>query len=150
MSMPPYDARTYGLVPPKRRKRWPWVVLALVLVVGSCLGGGALLLGGTAAVVNEGVKAVESEAAARTDDVKMTKCARDQFGLVTVSYTVVNSGTEARSYLPQFDIVAADKTVIGQAADITQDIAPGATLKGKATGSVSEDSGKITCRLASA
>lgn len=134
--------------PRPRRRVWPWI-LAAFAVVALCGGAGLLMLGGTAAVIDEGVKAVEQEAVDRATDVKMTKCSRDKFGMVTVSYSVVNSAAAARSYMPQFDILSGT-VVVGQAADITQEIAPGATLKGRALGTIAEATGKISCRLASA
>lgn len=145
MSMPPY-APAPG---PRRRKVWPWIVLALV--VGGCLGGGALLLGGTAAVVNEGVKAVESAEATRKGDVKINGCKLDDaLDLVTVTYTIVSTSTGRETYLPQFEVVAPNGDVIGNVGDITGEVPPGGTYKGKAVGSINEDAAKFTCRLASA
>lgn len=136
---------------PRKRRVWPWILVGVLAVLG-CLAGGLVLgLAGTGAAINEGVKAVEAEAVDRQADVKIGKCDRETLlDVVEVSYTVTNSGDTPRTYVPTFDIVTADGTVVGQASDITSELAPGAVYKGKAVGAPSEAGGKITCRLTSA
>lgn len=137
-----FDYPRRGTAYPKRRKIWPWIVGAALALALCGLGSVVLLGAGTKAAVDE----IEQQQTQRTADVKITECGKSVQRLVEVSYTVTNSGTEARQYFPSFDLVDKNDIVIGSALDMTTELKPGETFKGKALGTVSSN-GKVTCRL---
>jgi hypothetical protein len=123
------------------------IVIGLVLLVCSGLGIAAIAgVGGAASVV-------EQESTDRSDDLTITKCDTSELGLVEISYTIVNSSsTVARTYLPQFTMVTNDGTIVGSAADVTAEIPPGGTFKGKAVGTIDDSAKrlKFTCKSSGA
>jgi hypothetical protein len=126
--------------PPKKSRTWLWVLLALVGVALICGLGSCLALGA-------GVNSVVKEDAARTKDVKITKCERNSLDMAVVSYTITNSGKTTHDYFPQFELVDnATKARIGTASEIEVDVKPGVTAKGNAVGSLSAK-GAFSCRL---
>jgi hypothetical protein len=136
----------YSSVHPKKRKRWPWVLGALLAVVACAFGGVAVLGVGGAAVVNQ----VETEEANRTADVKITSCAKTIIDTVEVKYTIVNSGTTPRTYILDVEVKDDKGTRIGTANGLENEVKPGVTAKGTAVGTIEGGSGKFTCSLVSA
>lgn len=131
-----------GRTKPKRRV-WPWVLAVVLGVIAFCGVASVLALGG-------GVKAVQHEQASRTADVKMTGCRKTVIGTVEISYTLTNSDTVGRTYLPEFQVKDTGGTIVGQATDITPEVGAGQSYKGKAVGSLDDEAGKFTCVLVSA
>lgn len=129
---------------PLRRKRraWPWI-LATVLAV---CGIGSVV---TFAAIGGGVKAVQQETQSRTADITISGCSKTVIGTVEVAYTLTNSATVSRVYLPEFRLETADGTIVGQAADITPEVPAGKSYKGKAVGTIDDGAGKFTCKLVS-
>lgn len=129
---------------PRRNRWWIWVVAASCAAL---CGFGALALAGAGgkAVVDE----VGRQSADRQADVKITGCSADQFGLVEVKYTVHNSGTDAQSYLPAFNIESKTGVVYGQTMDVVTDLAPGKDYQGSAISSVNNRK-DVVCKLTGA
>jgi hypothetical protein len=133
--------------PKKARRWWIWVLVAGALMVMCAVGGVALIGAGGKAVVST----VDREAADRQADIKITGCEVDSFGLATVTYTVHNSSSESRSYLPEFNVESKTGTVYGQAADVVNDLKPGKDYRGKAIGSTTLGGGKgVVCTVTGA
>lgn len=138
---------------PKRRGRWRawnpivWVLIGVAALVFCGVGALALAGAGGKAVVDS----VNEQATARAADIKITKCTGpDEFGMVTVKYTIHNGSDEAQSYLPQFDLGDGKGTVYGQAADIVNNLGAGKDYKGSAANVVQAPKGaKILCSVAS-
>jgi hypothetical protein len=154
-SAPPQHGYTLGdpgnyppTPPPPARKSHTLRTVLIVLAVLAALCGGAGVLfvgavGGTAKVVTD-------EQASRAGDITVDSCRAELGTIVYVQYTIVNSGTTSQTYIPQFDLIGTDGTVLGQASDITSDLAPGKTYKGKAMGTLSDRVPAFTCKLVSA
>jgi hypothetical protein len=138
---------------PKRRGGWRawnpivWVLIGVAALVLCGVGALALAGAGGKAVVDS----VNEQATARAAEIKITSCAGpDEFGMVTVKYTIHNSSDEAQSYLPQFDLGDGKGTVYGQAGDIVNNLAPGKDYKGSAANVVQAPKGaKIVCAVSS-
>lgn len=154
---PPWDSQVHqdlavqhGWPTPGQPKRriWPWVLVALALVLACGVGGIALLGAGGKAVVNT----VNDQATARASEVKITSCTGpDEFGMVTVKYTIHNGSDEVQSYLPQFDLGDGKGTVYGQAADVVNNLAAGKDYRGSAANVVQAPKGaKIVCSVTGA
>jgi hypothetical protein len=138
---------SYTTTHPQRRKKWPWVVAISVAAVFALCGIGAAVLGvGGKAVVD----AVETEAADRKADVKLTACSGTSVGTVDVKYTIVNSGTVERTYLLDVEVTDASGTRVGSANAIETDVKPGKTVKGTAVGVLEGKPSKFTCTLVEA
>lgn len=146
-----YDPNAYYRSPhqpvpqPKPKRRvWPWVLGGTFLALFLCVGGLTAALGG-------GAKAVQHEQASRTADVHIVSCGKTVIDTVEVSYTLTNSDSVSRTYLPQFQIKDRAGTIVGEANDVTPEIGAGQSFKGKAVGTVDDSAGtKFTCLLASA
>jgi hypothetical protein len=148
--VPPWGSlhQDIGHEPRKRRRVWPWVLGAVLLVVACAVGALGLIGAGGKAVVDT----VNEQATARASEVKITSCTGpDEFGMVTVKYTIRNDSAEAQSYLPQFDLGDGKGTVYGQAGDIVNGLAPGKEYKGSAANVVQAPKGaKIVCSVTGA
>jgi hypothetical protein len=134
----PYDAQK------RKRKVWPWVVGALVLL--ALCGFGALALVGAAG--NSVVKQVHATEAAKTADIRLKACNLGEFGMVTVKYTITNNTGATQDYVPTFNIEDKSGNVHGQTADIVTALAPGKTYTGSAVATVDGVSnGNIICKV---
>lgn len=124
-----------------------WLLGAVVLAVLCGVGALVALGAGGKAVVDT----VNEQATARAAEVRITSCTGpDEFGMVTVKYTIHNGTDEAQSYLPQFDLGDGKGTVYGQAGDIVNNLAPGKDYKGSAANQVQAPKGaKIVCSVSS-
>jgi hypothetical protein len=140
----PWAGQVY---PAKRRTRW-WVwALVAIASLGLCGFGALALIGaGGNAVVDE----VTRISISRQADVTITACTTDQFGFVTVKYTVHNSSTAAQSYLPGFNIESKAGTVYGQTMDVVNNLAPGKDYQGSAVGSIGTGHKDVVCKLTGA
>lgn len=129
---------------PLRRKRrvWPWILLVVLLVCG---GGSVLAI----TAIGGGAKVIQQETASRAADITVTGCTKTIISTVEVSYTLTNSATVSRTYLPEFRLQTADGTIVGQAADVTPEVPAGSTYKGKAVGTIDDAAKKFTCKLVS-
>jgi hypothetical protein len=147
--VPPWGSlsQDIGHRAPRKRRVWPWVLGAVVLVMLCGVGALVALGAGGKAVVDT----VNEQATARAAEIKITSCTGpDQFGMVTVKYTIHNGSDEAQSYLPQFDLGDGKGTVYGQAADIVNNLGAGKDYKGSAANVVQAPKGaKIVCSVAS-
>lgn len=125
-----------------------WVLIGVAALVLCGVGGIALLGAGGKAVVNT----VNNQATARASEVKITSCTGpDEFGMVTVKYTIHNGSDEVQSYLPQFDLGDGKGTVYGQAADVVNNLAAGKDYRGSAANVVQAPKGaKIVCSVTGA
>jgi hypothetical protein len=126
---------------PKRRRTWPWIVAAAAFVF--CVVGAIAAIagiGGTAAVI-------EKESESRAADINIGTCTKTIINTVEVNYTLTNSSSAGRSYMPEFRIVAWDKAILGSAHDFTPEVPAGSTYKGKAVGTIAEGAEKFTCEL---
>lgn len=146
--VPPWGSlhQDIGHRAPRKRRVWLWVLVAVVLAL-ACGVGALVLIGASGKAV---VDTVNDQATARAAEIKITSCTGpDQFGMVTVKYTIHNGSDEAQSYLPQFDLGDGKGTVYGQAADIVNNLAPGKDYKGSAANVVQAPKGaKIVCSVA--
>jgi hypothetical protein len=140
-------AQDVGHAAPRKRRIWPWVLAAVVLVLGCGVGALVLVGAGGKAVVDT----VNEQATARAADIKITSCTGpDEFGMVTVKYTIHNGSGDPQSYLPQFDLGDGKGTVYGQAADIVNNLGAGKDYRGSAANVVQAPKGaKIVCSVAS-
>jgi hypothetical protein len=147
---PPWGSlsQDIGHVAPRKRRVWPWVLVAVVLVLGCGVGGLVLVGAGGKAVVDT----VNDQATARAAEIKITSCTGpDEFGMVTVKYTIHNGSDQVQSYLPQFDLGDGKGMVYGQAADIVNNLAAGKDYKGSAANVVQAPKGaKIVCSVTGA
>jgi len=151
--VPPWGSLSHdiGHAAPRKRRIWPWVLAAVVLVLACGVGGLALVGAGGKAVVDSVDQQVSQQATDRKADIKLTSCSLGEFGLVTVRFTVHNSSAQAQSYLPQFDIEDGKGTVYGQATGVVNELAPGKDYKGSAVGQAEVPARtKITCALTGA
>jgi hypothetical protein len=139
-----YDRQQFGGPSKPKRRVWPWILGGALVFLVLCVGGAIAALGG-------GVKAVQHEQASRTADVHISSCAKTVIGTVEVSYSLTNSDTIGRTYVPEFQVKATDGTIVGQATDVTPEVGAGQSFKGKAVGTVDDSAGsKFTCVLVSA
>lgn len=122
----------YWVAQPPKRRKWPIIVGAIVVAVFAACGLGVLALGGAA-------KEVHNQTVQQTNDIKMTSCKADEFGMVDVTYTITNSASVSETYVPHFQFQDASGAVIGDAYDISSSVAPGKVYKGKTTGTISGD-----------
>lgn len=151
MSNQPWNVapgQAYYPQPPKKRKVWLWVGLAVVVMIALC-GVGSIVLAG--AGVSKVAHDVHATATARASDVTITDCSMDPNGLSEIGYKIHNSSSTTQSYVPQFNIESSDGTVFGEAADFVNNLAPGKDYMGKATGTFTGGGSKgMTCNLVSA
>jgi hypothetical protein len=127
---------------PKKRRIWPWILGAVVVMALCGFGGIAFLAAGTNKVVQD----VHASEAARTADVQITACNLGAGGLATVKYKIHNGSQDTQDYTPTFNIEDAAGNVYGQTADIVTGLAPGKDYKGQAVGTFGEASvGNIRC-----
>ena len=148
---PPWGSlsQDVGHVQPRKRVRaWVWVLVAAALVVACGFGALALAGAGGKAVVDT----VNEQATARAAEIKITSCTGpDEFGMVTVKYTIHNGSGDPQSYVPQFDLGDGKGTVYGQAADIVNNLGAGKDYRGSAANVVQAPKGaKIVCSVANA
>jgi hypothetical protein len=144
---PSQDGQTPGYWPPKRKRRWPWVVAGITgfLVILAICGGLTLAGGG-----GEGHE-FKTVQVSRLDDIKITACTMGEGGLATVKYTIHNSTKTKQDYLPTFNIEDASGTVYGQTADIVNGLEPGKDYHGSAVGTFGDASAdNVICKLTGA
>lgn len=148
----PYGEPYYGTQPEmghfphpptlRQRKRWPWVLGAVVVVLFAACGLGLAALAGGGAAVNHAVATVEASQSAaasnRALDIRISSCKVDSYGTVTIGYTVKNSNKYPQSYTPHFNVVKGSQ-VYGDAYDFVENLAPGKTYNGKAIGEFNGD-----------
>lgn len=129
--------------PRRRRRAWPWVLGVLGVVILLCVGGSVL-------VADTGTRGVPSTDFLSGDQPKitMTGCTVDKFGIVKVSYTLVNTGERQNTFLPSFRITDPKGVQVGTASGVDADVQPGATVKGEAMGTIAgETPNRVTCTL---
>jgi hypothetical protein len=130
-------------VAPRRRRRWPWILAIVAIVL--CGVGSAIAI-----AISGGVKAVQQVEQSQMTDVTITGCSVDSMGIVSAPYTITNSGTIEQDYLLDVQVKQAG-TIVGSASAIATNVPPGGKATGKATGivDVAARTG-ITCSLVGA
>ncbi len=132
---------------PKRGGRARLVMIIFTIigsVVAICIAGSVLVAdNGT----GPGVPSTDFLSDERPD-ITMTGCTIDKFGIVKVSYTLVNRGKRQATFVPSFRITDPKGVQLGTASSVDADVQPGATVKGEAMGTIAgETPNKVTCTL---
>lgn len=138
--------------PPLKKRTHPALIVFCVLagILALCGVGGAIAAavgGSTPAPAGSGAPAAPDLFGATKPKITMTGCSTNEFGTVTITYTLVNQGKIAQSFAPRFDLFNSAGEKVGDAYDYTSDVAAGGTFKGSATGLVSQGQHAAKCQL---
>jgi hypothetical protein len=136
---------TYGIYPQvkPRRRRWPWIVAAVVVFVGLVCGIGSIfVLGKAAESVDEQIQHGDADKKAA---VTITSCKPDALGLWKVGYKVVNDTGRVQDYWMTFEVVDKAGKRVGQGSNVVSSLAPGKTATGEA-GTDAQGKG-LTCKV---
>lgn len=123
--------------PLPRKSSVPKIVLIVLGVLALVCGGGAVAC---AALLTKATSDVASQAANKKTDVsiKAGSCKANQFGGYEVTVIIVNSADTAKSYWVQVNLVSADdKTRLGEAHAVANDLNSGATQEVQTVGNAS-------------
>lgn len=136
--------QTLGLNPaPRRKRRWPRVLVVVLVMLAACGIGASALIGGGAAAVQHSV-------ASRTGDVTITSCGKSVVDTIEIGYKIHNSSVVTQTYLPEFNVLSGS-TIVGQASDIAENIPAGGDYAGRAVGMLDDGARTgLTCKLVSA
>lgn len=126
------------------------VIIAVAVIAGgssSDSGGSKAGSGSTAPKAGTSVKggnsAVSSGGHPADDDVKITSCELDSFGMVTAKVTIVNHSSKASDYLGSIYFMSG-QTRTGSGAILESNVKPNQKVLTTAVGT-SDAQGKITC-----
>jgi hypothetical protein len=147
---PPQGSAAPHLVPKKKRAKWPWVLLA-VLVLG--LGGCIAIVASAGQTISDAVDDYDEDQAAQKTAVEgavtITECRIDEItGFGKASLEFVNPLDETKGYISiEISFLDGD-TVVGSGSVLFENLAPGQKAKADATSiDVAGAPASVTCKV---
>lgn len=140
----------YPQQPPKKKRRWPFVLLGVGLVMAVGLVGCVALLGKAAKDIDSTTSGGTFE---HPEDVAVTSCQRDAtIGFPAAKVTVTNQSTETSTYAITVSFQSADGTVQhGEGAAFVARLEPGQRTEQTAQGAAQIPAdAQVVCKVTSA
>lgn len=132
--------------------RRPLVLIALALTVAGCTVTSTPTGDAATATSTESAaptsSATSEETPAATEEITVTSCAVDEFGLVTSDLTVLNNDDKVRNYAITISVNGADGNRVAEANAFANSLAAGQSAQIQAFGSGQNLPAQVTCVIA--